>query len=200
MLTSKLLAVAALSTVVALSSTADAQSIIKSPGDHPNYSVEMEPHLNVGWAARGYSGSSAAFGAGARFSIPIVHNGFISSINNSVAISFGLDYLRYGCNVRFVNSDFDCGSSYLLFPVAMQWNFWLTPKFSVFGEPGLYIYHGFFDDICAGPGNARFCSTPTQTSVDFLLHAGGRFHFNDTVAITLRLGYPTISFGVSFLL
>ena len=203
MLTSKLLAVAALSTVVAVSSTADAQSIIKSPGDHPNYSVEMEPHLNVGWANRGYAGSSAALGAGARFSIPIVHNGFISTINNSVAISFGLDYLRYGCNVRYFNSDYNCGASFLLFPVAMQWNFWLSPKFSVFGEPGLYIYHGIFDDVCGK--DPRFkgsfaCSTPTQTSVDFLFHAGGRFHFNDTVALTLRVGYPTISFGVSFLL
>ena len=24
----------------------------------------------------------------------------------------------------------------------MQWNFWLTPRWSVFAEPGLYIYHG----------------------------------------------------------
>ena len=203
MLKLKLFAVAALSSFAAVcanASNAGAQSIIKNPGDHPRYSVEMEPHVNLGWANRGYAGSSAALGAGARFSIPIVHNGFISSINNSVAISFGLDYLRYGCNVRFVNTDYDCGASYLLFPVAMQWNFWLSPKFSVFGEPGLYIYHGFFDDICSGPGNQRFCTTPTQTSVDFMFHAGGRFHINDTVALTLRVGYPTLSFGVSFLL
>jgi hypothetical protein len=153
----------------------------------------MEPHVNLGWANRGYAGSSAAFGAGARFSIPIVHNGFIPSINNSVAISFGLDYLRYGCNVRVLNADYDCGASYLFFPVAMQWNFWLTPKFSVFGEPGLYVYHGISD--CNVPG----CNL-TQTSVDFMFHAGGRFHLNDTVALTLRVGYPTLSFGVSFFL
>jgi hypothetical protein len=29
---------------------------------------------------------------------------------------------------------------------------------------------------------------------------GGRFHFNDNVALTLRVGYPAISVGVSFFL
>jgi hypothetical protein len=203
MRTPKLVAVAALSAVVAVSADANAESIIKSPGDHPNYSVEIEPHVNFGWANRGFVGS-AAFGLGARFSIPIVQNGFIPSINNSVAISFGLDYLRYGCNVRYFNDrEYDCGASFLLFPVAMQWNFWFTPKFSVFGEPGLYVYHGFFDDVCGSDPRFRngvVCSTPTKTSIDWMLHAGGRFHFNDTIALTLRVGYPTVSFGVSIFL
>ena len=82
----------------------------------------------------------------------------------------------------------------------MQWNFWLSPKWSVFGEPGLYIYHGIYDDSCDRfRGNNIGCDSPTRTSVDFLFHAGGRFHFNDTVALTLRVGYPTVSFGVSLL-
>ena len=196
----RLLAVAAFSAVAALSPTAGAQSIIKSPGDHPDYKVEIEPHLVFGFANRGYA--SGAFGAGARFSIPIVQNGFVSTINNSVAISFGLDYLRFnGCYYRGFNNDFDCSASFLNFPVAMQWNFWLTPRFSVFGEPGLYIYHGFFDDICGRDPRFRGnCNTPTTTGVDFLFAAGGRLHFNDTVALTLRVGYPTVSLGVSFFL
>jgi hypothetical protein len=196
---SRLLAAAAFAAVTALGTSAHAQSIIKNPGDHPDYQVEAEPHLNFGWANRW---ASNGYGVGARFSIPIVKNGFVPTINNSVAISFGLDYLRYsGCyfrGVAFGNTDYGCGASFLLFPVAMQWNFWLSPKWSVFGEPGLYIYHGIYDDFC----DARFgaaCSQPSRTSADFLFHAGGRFHFNDTVALTLRVGYPTVSFGVSFL-
>ena len=31
-------------------------------------------------------------------------------------------------------------ASYLVFPVVMQWNFWLSQNWSVFGEPGLVIY------------------------------------------------------------
>ena len=197
---SRLLAAVAFAAVTAVGTSAEAQSIIKNPGDHPDYKVEIEPHVNFGWASRW---ASNGYGAGARFSIPIVKNGFVPSINNSVAISFGLDYLRYsGCyysDKKFANTDFGCGASFLILPVAMQWNFWLSPKWSVFGEPGLYVYHGLYDDFCDSRfGNA--CSQPSRTSVDFLFHAGGRFHFNDTVALTLRVGYPTVSLGVSFLL
>lgn len=179
--------------------TANAQSIIKNPGDHPNYRVELEPHLNFGWAH--YRGNG--FGLGARASIVIVDNGFIKSINNSVAISFGLDWLRYSdCyyydyRYGYRGRGYGCGASYFLFPVAMQWNFWLSPKWSVFGEPGLHVYHAVFDDYCdpAFPN----CSYPTRTSVDFAFWAGGRFHFSDTVALTMRIGYPTFSIGVSFM-
>ena len=196
----RLLAVAAFSLVAAVSTTAGAQSIIKNPGDHPNYKVELEPHLDFGWANL-YA--SNGFGAGFRAGIPIVQNGFVPSINNSVAISFGVDWLRYsGCyygrGVFATGNDLGCGASFFLFPVTMQWNFWLTPRWSVFGEPGLYVYHGVYDDFC----NSKFrnCIEPTKTGLGFAAYAGGRFHFNDTVALTLRLGYPTLSFGVSFLL
>jgi len=185
--------------VVGSAATGNAQSIIKNPGDHPNYKVELEPHLDFGWANL-YANNG--FGAGFRAGIPIVQNGFVPSINNSVAISFGVDWLRYsGCyygrGVFGNNGDLGCGASYFLFPVTMQWNFWLTPRWSVFGEPGLYVYHGVYDNIC---GNLKNCNEPTSTGIGFAAYAGGRFHFNDTVALTLRLGYPTLSFGVSFLL
>jgi hypothetical protein len=66
----------------------------------------------------------------------------------------------------------------------MQWNFWLTPHWSVFGEPGL----GF---ALAGKGPAPDLLHP-------ILMAGGRYHFNDKIALTLRVGYPAISVGASF--
>jgi hypothetical protein len=178
---------------------ANAQSIIKSPGDHPDYSVELEPHGLFGW---GHLYRGGGFGLGGRASIPIVKNGFIPSINNSVAISFGLDWVRYsGCyfqDVRGPNRvEYGCGASYFIFPAAMQWNFWLTPKWSAFGEPGLYVYHGIFDDFCP---LGTVCTTPTRTSVDFAFYVGGRFHFSEKAALTMRIGYPTFSVGVSFLL
>ncbi len=177
---------------------ASAQSIIKNPGDHPEYNVEAEPHLNFGWANRW---ASNGYGLGARFSIPVVHNGFVPTINNSVAISFGLDYLRFSgpyCSYLGLGTNGGCGASVFLLPVAMQWNFWLAPKWSVFGEPGLYIYHSVYDDLCNAAVTPQ-CKVSSRTNVDFMFHAGGRFHFNDTVALTLRVGYPTVSFGVSFL-
>jgi hypothetical protein len=45
----------------------------------------------------------------------------------------------------------------------------------------------------------RDCRYPTRGGVDLAMFAGARFHFNETIALTMRLGYPTSSVGVSFL-
>lgn len=175
---------------------AEAQSIIKNPGDHPSYDVELEPHFSLGWAHL-YRGNG--LGLGARLGLVVVDNGFVSTINNSVAISFGFDWLRYNdCywyDGRF-RRGWGCGATFLTFPVTMQWNFWLTPKWSVFGEPGLYVYHGIWDDYC--PPEFLDCRRPTRTALDLAFFVGGRFHFNETIALTMRIGYPTASIGASF--
>jgi hypothetical protein len=184
----------------AVAGEAHAQSIIKNPGDHPPYSVELEPHLAFGLGGL-YAGSG--LGLGARVGIQVMDTGFVSTINDSVAISLGLDWLRYSrCYyVARGHVEYGCGASYFVLPVTLQWNFWFTPKFSLFGEPGLYIYHGVFEDYCRDrfgndiPG----CGYPTRTGVDLALFIGGRLHFNDTLALTLRLGWPTSSLGLTIL-
>ena len=141
---------------------ADERSIIKIPGDHPSYIFEAEPHI-----ALGYTGpyDDAFFVAGFRGAVNIA-NGFIPSINNSVAIGFGIDVATDGT---------------LFIPVVLQWNFWLSNHWSVFGEPG-------------------FAITTGRQNVYPAFFAGGRFHFTDRIALTLRVGYPEITVGCSFLL
>jgi hypothetical protein len=183
---------AALAPAALASGVACADDTIKRPGDHPTYGVEIEPHILFGWDNL-FPGNS--FGVGARFGIPIVQNGFIDSINNSVAISFGADLLHYdGCYIP----NGSCSANFLFLPVAMQWNFYVAQKWSVFGEPGLFIYHGFFDACPAGL-DSRFCLAPNATGLRPALYAGGRYHFSEHVALTMRIGYPTFSVGVSFL-
>src|SRR5579862_7469709 len=75
---------------------ARADDTVKHPGDHPLYSVEIEPHTPLGWGGfAGVYGGEAGFGLGARFSIPILHNGFIPQINNGVAVTFGIDWVHF---------------------------------------------------------------------------------------------------------
>jgi hypothetical protein len=172
-------------TVVATPARAD--DTIKRPGDHPVYDVEIEPHLLLGWDAFAQGG----YGLGARFSIPIVRNGFVPTINNSVAISFGVDWVHYDwCWFHAA-----CSANYLEFPVAMQWNFYVAQHWSVFGEPGLVIYHGFIEDC---PFGGMCPPGPSVTGVEPALYIGGRYHFNDAVSLTMRIGFPSFSFGVSF--
>jgi hypothetical protein len=170
----------ALGAATSIAAPARADDTIKRPGDHPEYHVEIEPHALFAFAVV-YTG--AGFGAGARFSIPIVHNGFIPSINNSIAITFGADALYFD----------SCGggcTTWLDFPVAMQWNFYVARHWSVFGEPGLVVGHGFVSGTYAFP----------DTWVYPAIFAGGRYHITDTVSLTMRVGYPMSSFGVSFFL
>jgi hypothetical protein len=65
---------------------------------------------------------------------------------------------------------------------AMQWNFWFTERWSAFGEPGVAI--GTREDFELWPH----------------LGAGGRFAFTPNVQLTVRVGFPVSSVGVSFLL
>ncbi len=144
--------------------------IIKSPGDHPSYVFEAEPHGLVGFA--GPFKRHLDFGAGFRGTLSILDGGFIKTLNNSVGVTFG--------------GDFFFRDTTLFLPVAMQWTFWLSTHWSVFGEPGVAFALRDFD---------------TKGDVFHpLLMAGGRFHFNDVVALTLRAGYPAMSVGVSFFL
>lgn len=161
------LALATAVAVASLSAVASAESVIKRPGDHPDYLFEAEPHGLVGFWGPFAKGS---VGAGFRGTLNLLDNGFISSINDSVGLTFG--------------ADFFFGGSQLYVPVAMQWNFWLTKKWSIFGEPG----------IAFTPGRKK------GSVVDPLIMGGGRFHFSDSVALTLRAGYPAASVGISFFL
>ena len=173
--------------LTAFAGDARAESIIKSPGDHPSYHVELEPHGLLGWANL-YRDNG--LGLGLRATIPIVENGFVKSINNSVGIGFGLDWLRYdGCYYATGNGKsrvgYGCGASFFVIPVVMQWNFWLTTHWSVFGEPGLgFAFNQFKGRDLAHP----------------VIDLGGRYHFNDKISLTMRIGYPSVSVGASFFL
>lgn len=183
-------------------SSALGQSTIKRPGDRPPYAVELEPHLGVGlFEPPGY-GYGDGFGAGVRGSVEILKVGFIPKLNNSIAIGFGADYLRYegwqgtrgtcehfetapgGVPVCTRVSGGSRHANYVFLPVVMQWNFWLHRRWSVFGEPGLALY--------VQNGHMEFDP--------FVFYVGGRFHITDRITLTMRLGYPTFSLGVSFLL
>jgi hypothetical protein len=193
---------------VCVGGPAFAQSTIRQPNAHPDYVAELEPHLTFGIFEPPGRPTGTGIGAGVRLTIPVVRNGFIPTINNSVGISFGIDWVHYDggdgltlgyCAERVpgpgnttvctaVTGPLGGPSNYLYLPGAMQWNFWLSDKFSVFGEPGLAFYYE----------KARFESSGTVGAVP-LVAVGGRWHFLRLATLTLRLGYPTMSLGVSMI-
>lgn len=162
--------VAGLAALVAPRAAQADESIIKNPGDHPDYRFEAEPHGLLGFGGP-FERGRGELGAGFRGTVVLVQNGFVPSINNSVGITFGGDVF-FGRGTLFI-------------PVGMQWNFWLTNHWSVFGEPGI----GFAAN-----------QSPNRDAVHPVMMVGGRYHFNDRVSLTMRIGYPAFSIGASFFL
>jgi hypothetical protein len=166
-------AVAAVACLLASHTARADRSIIKYPGRHPDYTIEAEPHLLLGplpLPGPGKNkGPNFGVGPGFRGTFEIVDNGFISKINNTVGIGVGGD-LVLGKDVG------------VWVPIVMQWNFFLSENWSVFGEPGGGLWLG--KDVFPSPA----------------VYAGGRFHFAREVTLTMRVGYPTFSIGLSFLL
>jgi hypothetical protein len=153
-------------TVLCASPARAEESIINQPGEHPRYGIDVEPHVLVGYGGFGIKDGTP--GVGVRGTFILVENGFVPSINNNVGLGLGFDAFLSGGAIDI--------------PVVMQWNFFLSTHWSVFGEPGIGLELG-------GRG---------------VLHAvaavGGRYHFTEHIALTMRLGYPTASIGVAFLL
>lgn len=169
--------------------TAKADLIIEQPGAHPDYKLEIEPHLTFPLDFDGV-------GIGVRLSAPVVHNGFVQTINNNVAVSFGLDWVHYdGCYRGWGWRRYGwCGGNLNFFqvPVELQWNFFLASHWTLFAELGLAIqrfqYSGDWE---------YYGYSPSRTRLHLVGHLGARYHFNENIALTLRLGEVS-SLGVSF--
>lgn len=178
---SGLIGAALLLTAVAVTSfpaTASAESSgsvsIRQPGgDRP---LQLDVH-------GGFSHWGIGAAAGARFGIPIVQNGFVRSINNAVYINFGADFYW----VKEGNSYFPAVG----IPVTLHWEFYFTERWSAFAELGVNVY--LHPNLFRGNG---WDWSPGHWVLGAV---GGRFFINDSITLTLRLGNPYSSFGVSFM-
>ncbi len=183
-----------------------ADDTVKNPGEHLRYAVELEPHGLVGWDAFGWGGFG--FGVGGRASIPLMHNGFVQTINNLPAITFGADWAHFGGSCGFALYAGSCSANYFYFPVGLQWNFFVAKKWSVFAEAGFAPFFGSYEDYCdvyaQTPGvtarDIAICQSgrPNRVNVQPWGSVGARYHFSKNAALTMRVGVPSFVIGVSF--
>ncbi len=187
---------------------------LRRPYDHPRYGVELEPHLLVQWGDAPYR-TGAGVGIGFRASIPVIDPGPLAKVNNTLAVSFGVDWAHFG-DCRWDSPG--CYGNDFWIPVVMQWNFYLTPWWSVFPELGFAVRHatwgwGYYLDGDPGPGPGRGrgrdfedCGprgvddcrySNSATGVAPVSWLGTRFSVSDALSVVLRVGYPSVTAGVS---
>jgi hypothetical protein len=180
-------------------STAKAETVIRQPGLHPQYSFELEPHLVLDWMDAGWAGQG--IGPGVHAAVPIMQQGPISTINNNMAIKFGLDLTFgngcYGWGNWRGYGDY-CSTTSLTIPIALQWNFYLTDIITAFGEMGMAIRHTWWSYDAACP-NGIDCRHYSSTYPLFYPAVGAKFMFARTVGLTVRMGYPHVTIGASIL-
>lgn len=196
-------------TIVATLATAEARAegTIKNPGDHPKYSVELEPHGLLDWDNYWWGGTG--FGLGMHAVIPFLDNGPISTINNNMGIGFGLNWAHFSDNAcgfavgprgQFIAGECDVSANSIKIPVFVQWNFFFTRVVTVFGEAGFGIYHDWTSYSPAAGCPVGASCTASDTGAFPYFEGGGRFLFGDTIGLTVRIGYPYLTLGASFLL
>lgn len=193
--------IALLAFTLAMCASQIASAQIKSPGRHPSYGVELEGHLVFQWTNDEWVNDDG-LGLGMRASIPVIDNGPVSTINNNFAVTFGLDWAHFG-DCRFDA----CDSDEFWVPVAMQWNFFLSPVVSLFPELGIAIQHSRFNWDGPVPGGGcvvrgiNYCGgDDSDTDLELVLWLGARFTLAESFALTVRLGTPSILLGAAFFL
>jgi hypothetical protein len=181
------------------------QAQVSRPNGHEHYTAEIEPHLVVQWEDQP-AWNDDGIGVGLRASIPVMQDGPVTSINNSLALGFGLDWAHFGndCFGPGPNPGpgRNCSANDFWVPLVVQWNFFFSDLISAFPELGLGIHHTTWDGYyCTRNGNVNyFCGSGSDTGVDLVLWLGVRFHLSHSFAITLRLGTPSLLLGASFFL
>jgi hypothetical protein len=200
--TRQVLAIAIATCAACCAGNARAETIIRQPGNHPPYSVDLEPHFVFSWDDAYWGGGG--FGLGMRATIPFLRNGPISNINNDMGIGFGLDWATHGgCGHGWwgpnYNGYYDCGGYAIYFPVVLQWNFYITDIITVYGEPGFAFRYAHWSYTY------NFQNAPRTFSDGYVdplpvMAGGAKFMFGKTIGLNVRAGYPYFSVGASFLL
>ncbi|MGD8861134.1 MAG: hypothetical protein PVI30_14095 [Myxococcales bacterium] len=168
------LLVTALATL--LPSAVAAQSNIKIRGVRP------EVHGTIGW--------HGAIGVGARADIPVVPDGFIRGVDDEFVLSPGGELL-IDLDDDFDNDQFDGDDDlYIAGVFAPQWNFYVSPEWSLFPELGLTLIFGDFD---------RGRDDDLEMRLRLLFSLGARYHFSSRNALLMRLTWPYgLQVGVTF--
>ncbi len=154
---------------------------------HPSYLVDSEIHGVFGVGdAYGPGG-----GLGARFTLPVWDHAPFSRLDDTIGLSIGVDWVRYGSYAPPGNGGDPITSDAFYIPLSLPVDIWLG-RVALFVEPAVVWrftrYDGCVHEVCEP--STRFFPTG---------FVGARIKTIDHVAITIRAGWPLFSLGASWL-
>jgi outer membrane protein with beta-barrel domain len=133
-------------------------------------------------------GYGSGIGVAARYTLPIMNDGFISSINDSVELEFGGDIWFSGQNFGTVRY----GYTGLAIPVEGRWSFHFNPKLSLYGKVSAGWYFNFWSDNVEGLNDLSYGGFYWNTGV------GALYSINNTLWLRGEIGATGLKAGVGF--
>jgi len=173
--------IAAAGFAVLLLSTAPAEA--QRGRGHTIDGVRFDVHLDFGW--------HQAFGVGFRVDIPIVPDGLVDGVQDELALSPGAEFFFWNWRSRRNRDEYLYYGDMGIWPLlALQWNFYLNDKWSIFPELGIAFFW-YWDDFDGGR-NTHFGAHP-------FLGFGARYHFSSRNALLMRINWPAgLQIGITF--
>ena len=139
-------------------------------------------------------GPISGIGAGARFMLPLVPEGFLHArIKDELTLEFGADFVHYEDKVGWAPYYLDYSWNGILPVVGAAWNFWFTPRFALYPklDVGYWFgwYSGWRDEY--GYGHPGWGGAFVQGAV-------GLIYQLQSVALRVELGSGLMRIGVGF--
>lgn len=133
-----------------------------------------------------YSYYGFPFGLSARYTLPLVADGFVPNLNDSFSLEFGADVAFYGGPLP---------GGFLAIPIEAMWALHFFPRLMGYVKLGIALDFNF-SQACWG----NVCRGPWAVGPLFIGVLGGAFKITDLLVLRLELGYPWVKLGLGFAL
>ncbi len=128
----------------------------------------------------GYGGFP--FSIGGRFYQPILHDGLVPSINDSIGLEFGADFIGIGSRVF---------GGLIGIPLEALWAFHFTPNLAAYFKLGIALEVRFGSWCWGGVCGGAVTAGP-------IAGLGVWYKVSDAIFLRLEVGYPGLKIGLGF--
>lgn len=139
--------------------------------------------LFIGFPAGYFGYGGIPFSIGGRYLQPILHDGFVPTINDSFSVEIGADLFALGA-ARF--------GAMLAIPLEAMWALHFSEKFAGYLKLGAELELRFLGDWCWGGVCGGFIGA------GIIAQLGIMYRLTDAITLRVELGYPGLKLGLGF--